>query len=352
VVIPVKAAKETEIALQSLRQTGQLRLEAGDWAAARDAFEALLRAVPGDPTAQAGIDYSRQRETMDGQYAAALAAEEAGDWQGALQALEAIQSQDPTYPGIAQRIANLQHRVTIEASWQEAQARVQAADWPGAISALNAVRGQDPEFRKAEVEDQLYQAYLQLALPQLDGANGNVDQIRQALEYLDRALALKPTEEQYSEERRLAGRFVDGADAMARQDWEAAVAAWEPVYQARPDYQGGVLRDYMRQAYPQAAAQLIARADGSVSLLKQAIGYLAQAAILDPSNSGLVDEQRLASEFVAGAEAFAEGDWRAAVVHLGPVYLVRPDYQNGVLRSELREACAKSPTPDPAYCKP
>jgi len=351
-VRPVREAKETEIALESVRQSGQLRLEAGDWAGARESFEALLRMEPGNPTAQAGIEYSLQREALDGQYANALAAEQAGDWQGALQALQAIQSQDPAYPGIAERIAKLQDRVAIEATLQEAQALIQAGDWLGAVSALTRVRSQDPEFRQAEVEGQLYQAYLQVALPQLAQANGNVDQIRQAIEYLDRALALRPTDAQYGEERRLAGRFVTGADAFARQDWEAAVVAWEPIYAARPDYQGGVLRDNLRQAYPQAARQLIARASGSVGLLKQAIRYLAQAAALDPDNVELAEERRLATEFVAGAEAFAREDWLAAVAHWGPIYQVRSDYQNGVLRTRLREACAKSTAPDPTYCKP
>jgi len=352
VVQPVRVARETEIAIEALRETGQRRLDAGDWAGARQSFEDLLGQVPGDPTAQAGIDYSRQREALDGQYARALAAEEAGDWQGSLQTLEAIQSQDPTYPGLAERIAALRRRVTMEASFQQAQTFMQAEDWPAAISVLTGARAQDPEFRRTETEDQLHQAYLQVALSLLAQANGNVDQIRQAIDYLDRALALKPTEEQYSEERRLAARFVAGVDAFAKQDWEAAVASWQPVYTARPDYQGGVLTDYMRQAYPQAAGQLIARASGNVSLLEQAIGYLGQALILDPGNAGLVDEQRLITEFVAGAQAFAEDDWAAAIAHWGPVYLARPDYQSGVLKSRLREACENSRAPDPAYCKP
>lgn len=352
IVRPVRDARETEMALESVRQTGQRRLEAGDWAGARDSFETLLRTVPGDPTAQAGIEYSLQREALDGQYASALAAEESGDWQEALQILEAIQGQDPAYPGVAERIAKLRNRVTIETDLQQAQALIQAGDWLGAISTLARVRSQDPEFRRAEVEEQLYQAYLQVALPQLEQANGNVDQVRQALEYLDSALALRPTDEQHGEERRLAARFVTGAEAFAGQDWEAAVTAWEPVYLARPNYQGGALRDNLRQAYPQAARQLIARASGSVGLLKQAIGYLAQAAVLDPGNGELAEEQRLATEFVAGAEAFAQEDWLTAVARWGPIYLARPEYQDGVLRIQLREACARSPAPDPAFCRP
>lgn len=351
-VRPVRQASETASALASLRQTGQRRLDAGDWAGARESFEALLIAVPGDPTAQAGIEYSWQREALDGQYADALAAEQAGDLQRALQALQAIHSQEPAYPGLAERIAKLQDRVAVEANLQEAQALVQAGDWLGVISALTRVRNQDPDYRRAEVEDQLYQAYLQVALPQLDQANGDVDQVRQAIDYLDRALALNPTDEQYGEERSLAVRFVTGADAFANQDSEAAVVAWEPVYAARPDYQGGALRDNLRQAYFQAARQLIARASGNVSLLKQAIRYLTQAAVLDPGNSELAEEQRLVAEFVAGAEAYAEGDWPTAIARWGPVYQVRSDYQNGVLRTELREACARSSAPDPAFCKP
>jgi hypothetical protein len=41
-----------------------------------------------------------------------------------------------------------------------------------------------------------------------------------------------------------------------------------------------------------------------------------------------------------------------AIANWGPIYTVRPDYQNGVLAERLREACTQSTAPDEQYCKP
>jgi tetratricopeptide (TPR) repeat protein len=253
---------------------------------------------------------------------------------------------------VQQRIADLEEQAALEAAWLQSESYIQAGDWLGAIGTLTQIRGQNPSFRRAQVEEQLYQVYAQIARELIAQANGSVDTLRQAVGYLDSALALRPTQKDLLEERRLAYEFVAGEDAWAKQDWASAAAHWETVYATRPDYQGGVLRDKLRQAYPLAARQLIAEAQGRVSLLNQAVAYLDQALLAQPDNQELVEERQLLLEFIAGAQAFEQRAWDIAISHWGAIYLVRPAYQDGALEEQLRLACQRSSEPDESLCPP
>jgi outer membrane protein assembly factor BamD (BamD/ComL family) len=348
-VHPRQEGRRQDLYINSLRQDGQARLTAGDWTGAQQVFQELLTQVPGDPTAQAAVALSQQQEALAQQYADAVAAQQQDDVQTALGLFRQL---PPEYLDVTQRIKTLEKLEALEAAWQQSESLIQAGDWPGAIAILSQIRAQNPEFRRAQVEEQLYQLYTQTARQQLAQANGSVEAVRQAADSLRQALALRPTQQDLLEEQRLASGFVAGADAAAKGDWAGAVARWEPVYAARPDYQGGVLRPKLDQAYPQAAKQLIARANGNVNLLDQALGYLDKGLAVQPDNQELLEERRLVTEFLAGAEAFAAQSWDLAISHWGPIYAVRPTYQNGVLERNLRQACASSPAPNKALCPP
>jgi outer membrane protein assembly factor BamD (BamD/ComL family) len=352
IVSPARDNKEEELHIEALKQEAQQRLASGDWSGAQQVLKEVLTIVPSDPTAQAGIALSQQQMELDRLYTDALAAQQQGDVQTALDRLRQIQAEDPAYRDVQQRIDAMQKVESLQTTWLEAQDRIQAGDWPGAVSLLTQIRAQNPSFNRTEVEEQLYQAYAQLARLQIAQANGNLDMLRQAVGYMDQALALKPTSQELVEERRLAAGYVDGFDAYNREDWIGAASQWEPVYTAQPDYQGGTLRDVLYQAYPKAAKSLIAQANGSAVTLRQAIGYLDQALAIQPDNPELVEERRLAAEYVAGAEASAQQSWQEAMNHWGPIYAARPNYQNGVLEKNLRQACANSPAPNTTYCPP
>ena len=186
----------------------------------------------------------------------------------------------------------------------------------------------------------------------LDGARGDVEPVRQAASHLKEALALKPDHQDLDDERTLAVGYVAGHEAYDRGDWAAAVVRWEPHYIMRPDYQNGVLRQKLYDSYPRAARQLIAEANGSIWLLTQAIDNLDQALVIDPGNEELQQERAFAVEYLAGLDAFVQGDLDLAISHWGPIHVLRPDYQNGVLAEKLREACTLSTAPDELYCKP
>lgn len=351
-VLPARESRQQELYIESLQQSGQARIEAGDWAGARAAYEELLAAQPADPTAVAALELIDQQEILDQQYSDATAALQRGDVETALSLFRQLNTSNPGYRDVQQRIAALEQEESLEANWQQSESLIQAGDWAGAIAVLTQIRAQNPDFRRTQVEAQLFQLYAQLARELIARADSSVETLRQAVGYLDAALALEPTNQDMLVERRLAAGYVAGADAWAREDWAGAAAQWESVYAERPDYQGGVLRDKLLQAYPRAAEQLIAQAEGRLNTLQQAAHYLDQAIAAQPNNEQLVEERRLLLEFIAGAEAFTQRDWDVAISHWGPIFASHPSYQNGVLEARLRQACASSRDPDTTLCPP
>ena len=351
-VIPAKEDSRQEMYISSLRQEGRVRLEAGDWAGAQQVFSKLLTAVPGDPTAEAAIAFSQQQEALDYQYVEAVAAQQRDDRTTALALLHQIEAQNPGYRDVPQRIEKLEALEAMEAIWQQSENYIQAGNWAEAIRLLNQLRARDPEFRRFQVEEQLFRVYSQMARDLINQAHGSVEILHQALSYLDQALALRPAERGLLEERRLASEFIAAEEASAQGDWASAVNRWEGVHARRSDYQGGVLAEKLAKAYPQAAKQRIAEANGNVSVLSQAILYLDKALALDPNNQELIEEKRIIIEFLAGVEAFVQEKWDLAISHWGGIYILRPSYQNGMLERYLRQACANSPAPDETLCPP
>jgi tetratricopeptide (TPR) repeat protein len=220
------------------------------------------------------------------------------------------------------------------------------------VSTLLAIRAQKPDYRRAQVEELLYEAYAQLGLEELEGARGDLEILGQAIAYLQEALRLRPSDQALAEDLRLARRYVAGVEAFLREDWEAAVEYWEPIYLAQPNYQDGVLAGQIEDAYPRAGRQSIEQARGNAEQIRQGIFYLERALSFDPDNEVWLQERLLAQQYLDGLEAYREASWDAAIRQWGPVYAASPSYQGGILAEQLEAACDNSDEPDPAVCPP
>jgi tetratricopeptide (TPR) repeat protein len=350
-VVKNRVIREQEQGIESLREQLRALKAAGDWLQLRETAAILLTEVPGDSEAQDAIALAEQRETLDRQYVDAVAALTDGDVETSLTLFRQIEAQEPGYLDVRQRIETAAELQNLEALWQQSEAAIQAGDWDSAIALLTQIRSQNPEFRSNQVKEQLFQVHAQEADELIQGANGSVDVLRQAVGHQDEALKIL-VDQQLVNKRRLTIGFVAGADAFANEQWAEAVARWEEVYDADPGYQNGILPGYLDQAYPRAASELIARANGSISQLTLANRYLDRALATRPGNQGLIDERQLVNDFLAGADAYAEGNWDVAISRWGTAYRVRPDYQGGVLRERLIEACNQVESPDSSLCPP
>jgi outer membrane protein assembly factor BamD (BamD/ComL family) len=351
-VIDARKLQEQEAYLASRRQVGQNRLQAGDTQGAKTAFQEVLAAVPADPTAVAGLAQVQQQEKLDDLCKEAQAAEQQGDVQSALDLYRQIDSKKAGFCSAKTRIQELEKRQSLDTLWQGAQNSMGAGALQDAISQILEMRKRDIDFHRAEAEGLLFQAYTQLASQQLSQANGDLTQLRQALDYCNKALGLRPTDQNVLRECGLAQGVVSGFEAYAAGDWAGAIAAWEPVHASQPDYQGGILIGPLQEAYPKAAQQLLSQANGNVTILRQAIVYLDKALATQPGNQSLVEQRQLATEYVAGADAAAQERWEQAIQHWSAIYAGHPDYQQGVLGDQLRQVCTDHPEAGADLCPP
>jgi tetratricopeptide (TPR) repeat protein len=352
IIAPTATAEAWNATINAKVADLNLRMQKLDWSGARDVATELASLLPNDPSIAEAIQNIDQQVVWSELYTSALTARERGEYREALDLLDQIPPEASVYPA-AQRVSGeVEELLAQEEAWAEAQRLWEAQDWQGVISRLEGIRVKSPEFRRREVEDRLYQAYELIIGQLLNEADGRVEVLREAIAYMDRALKIRPTNRDLIEERDLATKFVAGSEAYGRGDWAAAVESWEPVYAARPDYQGGVLRQRLSGAYPRAATQLIDQAQGSERDLVRAIDYLDQALISDPGNEDLREERRLVVEYLAGRDVFGMEKWDLAIARWGPIYLIRPNYQSGVLEQNLRAACINSESPDATLCPP
>jgi tetratricopeptide (TPR) repeat protein len=292
------------------------------------------------------------QQAISDRFVDAVEAWSRGDCETALPLLNEVESLSPGYRNARQLIEDCQQLQSLDVAWQEAQSLQQAEDWQGLVSTLLAIRAQKPDYKRAQLEEMLYQAYGQLGRQELEGARGDLEVMGQAIGYLQEALRLRPGDQALAEDLRLARRYVSGAEAFAREDWEDAVEYWEPIYLAQPDYQNGILRDQIEDAYPRAGRQLIDQAEGSADQIRQGIFYLERALSFDPNDQILLQERQVAQQYLAGLEAYREASWDAAIREWAPVYAARPGYQGGTLAEQLETACNNSDEPDPGVCPP
>jgi tetratricopeptide (TPR) repeat protein len=348
----IYAQDERAVYIQSIWDDVNRRVDKGDIFGAREGLMVLLAETPEDPAVQEMLAQLDQWQAWADLYADALLHKERGDWQTAFDLARQIPPESPNYALAQQLVQEMQKQADLETAWQEVQSQLPAEDWQGAISNLTWIRSQDPNFRRTDVEEQLYLANERLAGQLIDTAGGNAESLRAAIIYLDQALTLKPTRRELIDEKQLAQGFVAGSDALGQGDWVEVVANWEPVFEKRSDYQGGILGQRLVDAYPRAARQLIAEARGSERMLDQALGYLDKALVSQPEDEELLEQRRLIVDYMDGLAAFRLEDWDLAIAYWGPILAAYPDYQDGALEDKLRVACASSASPDEAYCAP
>jgi tetratricopeptide (TPR) repeat protein len=340
-------------------QECQDKEDRGELSDARTCWQEALDLDPANKVASTGPARVAEKEDLQRLCREAIGAKE-GDLPRAVDLFNQIGGQVQNLPerdrvfydcNWREQIAQIEKQMQSEALWQESQDRFGARDLLAGIDALQRLRTLDRTYRASEVKDLLYEANVELARPYLE-ANGDCAVVGQAIVFLDAALKERPGDQSLFAERQLAYRYVLGCDAAADGDWSAAVEWWQKVYDNRSNYQDGVLASKLRQAYPQACKVLVDGANGDPGALENAITCLQGALKIIPGDDALEQELGLATEYVAGAEAFAGENWSAAIQRWGPMYAIRPNYQNGLLEANLRQACLNDPEPDAELCPP
>ncbi len=328
------------------------RLDAGDLTGARDVLEELAALTSDDASVQDALRRVTQLKQCSDLYYDGVDNYNAGNLELAIDLLYQISPECEQYEDAQALLRELERLNAVQINWVDAQNLLKAEDWQGAATILTWIRQEDPAFQKTRVEDLLVDCHRRIAVQLLDEAKGDVEMVREAAAHLKEALTIKPADQNMVDEYRLALGYVLGSEAYDRGGWASAAAHWDEIYNKRPDYQGGVLAQRLYAIYPDAAAELVSDAKGSMRLLTLAVDYYDQALLKDPGNEVLQQERYLASEYLAGLEAYLALDYDLAITHWGPIYQLRPSYQDNALAENLGLACTESLEPDPEYCNP
>ncbi len=123
----------------------------------------------------------------------------------------------------------------------KAEEQIVQQNWADAAQTLLQVRDLDPAYRPQHVSDLLYQANYQLGLQRVAP-----DQIEQAGQAFNLALAERPNDAAASVQRAKAALYLEGKTAEAG-DWQKAAKAYEQLYQDDAAYLD--VQDRLRQAY-------------------------------------------------------------------------------------------------------
>lgn len=183
-------------------QTGLQRLDEGNYELAQAEFEYALRLDPDHPLAPQG-----------------LAEAEAGP------------PIDPT------PTARPEEPVT-DRLYRQAQAHHQAGRWQDAAATLVSLRQLDPDYEAEQVEEMLFSSRYEAGMALLEE-----DDFELGIFYLDRAVALRPLDEEAVAQRSLAMRYLEALNYWA-VDWEECIARFEELHHTDPGYKDVFQRLY------------------------------------------------------------------------------------------------------------
>jgi tetratricopeptide (TPR) repeat protein len=187
-------------------------------------------------------------DTLDAQYAQAAQLIQVGDWQAALPVLQAITRADANYLDSAMLLAEAERQVLLAESLAEAEAYFQAGAWADAAAAFEGLRAVDPSFRDGDIQDRLFDSYVQAGRAALVDQEDSLEALRTAESYFRKALALRPKDPDVKAERELARLFLLAQKDFDEARWSAAITSLEIVHAVDPGYAKGAAGQTLYEA--------------------------------------------------------------------------------------------------------
>lgn len=214
--IETQRRQEVGIALQralDLQNEGRLQDAVAE-------YRRVLMLDPGNETAMAGIQTIVDQATggvAPSQPISSTAPPAAG-------------APTPTAGAVVAPAATAPVSAATQTLFDQARTIYGTGQWEEAVNLLLQLQQQAPDFQRPQVEEMLYNAYVNLA-----AAADQADDLELAIEYVDRALALRPSSSALQAARGIAANYVE-ALKQEGVDWARAVELYEAVYAQDPNY--------------------------------------------------------------------------------------------------------------------
>jgi tetratricopeptide (TPR) repeat protein len=181
---------------------------------------------------------------------------DSGNYELAIAEFEYVLQLDADHPfaqqGIAEAERGIEARPTptaeptakpeeaiADALYQQIVDYYEAEQWQDAADVLTQLRALDPTYEAEQVEEMLYTSLHSAGMELLNEGN-----FEKGILYLDRAVALRPLEDEETlTQRRLAMQYMTARDYWG-VDWERCIEHFERLYIAAPNYQDVFQRLY------------------------------------------------------------------------------------------------------------
>ncbi len=235
--------------VRSLVNQGRAALNVGDCNRATTAFGEALALAPTNEEIKTWYAKAQRCQQLTALYEQAETAIAAAQWETALEKLEEIMQLDPTYKDASDKIDQVKGQQLLDVRLSEARAYLEQDDWNAAIQTLEELKEQAPSFRSEDVDRTLFLAYFRKGISLLAAAGDSPDDLMQAIQNFDLALALYPDDATAQEERSLADLYRQARLAFNQQNWPQAVVVLSQIYESRPDYMDGRARSLLCTAY-------------------------------------------------------------------------------------------------------
>ncbi len=297
---------EAEVVQLAVRfRDGQNLLQAGRPDVALEVFQEIAAADPEYAGLQGYIEEAQRSQDLEIKYVEAIRLSRLNDLAGALAIFEEIKAEDPFYKDVALRVDDIQNQFFLGDILAQAQEAFQARDWEQAASSYETVRAIDQEFQPDEIENRLYDSYINAAMAAIEEDSTSFENLERADSFFRKALALRPQDSNIQQER-------------------------ERVRE--------IFRDSLSQKYVQAAQAALNDQADSIQAQEVAEEYFRKALALRPEDPEILLQRDLARRYIQAQEDFSNGLWNEVIASLEQVHAENPDYATGTSRQTLYEA--------------
>jgi len=268
-------------------------------------FQKVAEVNPNYPQLNTFMGQATKMVELENTYQEAVKLKSSGDLSGALRAFQNVYDRDVRYKDVTLQIKELQNNLSLEDQFAQSAAAYGDKRWGEAVAGFEALKAIDSTFRQADVEDLLYQSYLNAAETRLTDQDPTFESLKIADEYYRKALALKPQNKE-----------IIGKQALARRSVE----------------------EYLVNSYMNTALQALTGQADSLEALRIAEENFSNALALRPDDLQVIKQLDLARKYINGVESFNKGLWSQGISDLEAVYVEDPNYANGTARQTLFEA--------------
>jgi tetratricopeptide (TPR) repeat protein len=268
-------------------------------------FQEIASKDPGYPGINQAIQQSGALTALEKKYNQALELVSANNYLSALTLFREIEAENSYFKDVSVQIPDLERLIFLSDTLDKAEQAFETKDWEAAISAYEMMRITDPDYKSDLVENRLYESYLNTGIDILNASKGNFEDLENAESYFQKALSLRPQDSGLQTERD----------------------------EARDQY-----RRRLSGSYINAAQVIIRDQAGSIAALQTAKKYLERALEIHPNDMATRSQIEQVQSLVQAQQDLAAGLWDRTIAELEPVYVLEPDFANGIARQTLYEA--------------